>query len=89
MALQWGTTPDGKTAVHIETDEDMRALRDHADFHEGALSILTFPTAPAQGFLSHDIPRAFGGIRFMAGATITKDEAANFGFVDREEMIPA
>lgn len=87
MALQWGKTQDGKTAVHIEDQVGMYALRDHEEFHEGALSILTYPTAPPQAFFNHDIPRGFGGIRVLPGATVTKDEAGNFGFIDREDMV--
>lgn len=78
-------------AVFIETRDDMLDLRDnHADWHEGALSVLTYPTAPHQGFVSHTIPKAFsGGIRILPGATIYKDEAGNFGFCQREEMTTA
>jgi hypothetical protein len=55
------------------------------------MSVLTYPTAPPNGFISHDgPPRSFGGIRFMPGAYITKDAAGNFGFLaDEKGFIPA
>lgn len=97
--MRWGTallpTPDGSrhqtvTVVHVETAQDMVDLREHADFHEGALALLTYPTAPPQGFLNHETPKMFGGIRFLPGAYLTKDEAGNFGILhDENGFIPA
>lgn len=71
--------------IHLETAEDMHTLRADEAWHEGAMAVLTYPTRPPQGFLSHDgPPRAYGGIRFLPGAYITKDEAGNFGFLRDE-----
>lgn len=84
-------TPDGTRhhavqVVHLEASQDIIDLRADEEFHEGAMNVLQYPTAPAQGFISHDgPPRAYGGIRFMPGAYITKDEASNFGFLRDEK----
>ena len=85
--MRWGTTlqptPDGSrhetcVAVHLETDDDLIDLRDnHPDFHEGAMSVVTFPSFK-QGFLNHDLPRIFGGLTFLAGAIIYKVGGRNF-----------
>jgi hypothetical protein len=90
--MRWGTAnrpaDDAPLlVVHIETPQDMHDLKaKHADFHEGALSILTYPTAPPQGFLSHETPKIFGGgVRFLPGAYITKDNAGNFGILHDEK----
>lgn len=90
--MRWGTAnrkaDDAPLlVVHIETAQDLHDLKEkHPDFHEGALSILTYPTKPPVGFLNHDgPPRAFGGIRFMPGAHITKDNAGNFGILQDEK----
>lgn len=84
-----GTRHERVEVRHIETADDLYALREDVDFHEGALSILNLASAP-QGFLSHDTPRMYGGIRFLPGAYITKDEAGNFGFLrDEKGFIPA
>jgi len=83
-------TPDGTRhqtveVIHLQTSQDIIDLREDEAFHEGAMSVLRFKTAPAQGFISHDgPPRAFSGIRFMPGAYITKDEAGNFSFLRDE-----
>lgn len=75
--------------IHLETSADIHALREDEAFHEGAMGVLTYPTAPAQGFINHDIPRIFGGIRFLPGAYITKDEAGNFSFLrDEAAFVP-
>ena len=75
-------------AVHIETAEDLIDLREnHEDWHEGALSILRYPTATPRGFFSHEPPKMFGSIQVLPGATVTKDPAGNFGFIDKEELI--
>jgi hypothetical protein len=78
------------SVVHPETSADMVDLRDnHADWHEGALSLLTYPTAQTRGSLSHEPPKMFGGIQFMPGAYITKDEAGNFGILrDEAAFVP-
>lgn len=72
-------------AVHIETDDDMRELR-ASDWHDGAMSNLTLPSRLI-GHINHEIPRAFGGIKFIAGATIAKDDAGNFFIIDKEALI--
>lgn len=85
-------TPDGTRhqrvdVVHLETAQDLQDLRADEEFHEGAMGILTYPAAPPQGFINHDgPPRSFGGIRFLPGAYITKDEAGNFGFLRDENQ---
>lgn len=85
-------TRDGQShhqvqVIHLETSDDIVALRQDEAWHEDAMRILRYPTAPAQGFLTHEPPpKAFGGgIRFMPGAYITKDEAGNFGFLRDEQ----
>lgn len=99
--MRWGTALQPTVAgdrhetvlvVHVETAQDMHDLKEkHPDFTDGALSILTYPTAPPQGFFGHEPPKVFGGgIRFLPGAYITKDEAGNFGFLrDEKGFIPS
>lgn len=68
--------------VHIRTAEDMFDLRDnHPEFHEGALSILSFKKSDPKGFLSHETPKFFGGLEVHVGDRIWKDPAGNFGYV--------
>lgn len=101
MTLQFGTItrnvgsghPDDEvtlSAVKIETNEDMLELRhEHVDWHEDAMRVMKFPTAPYQATFTHEPPPTLLGrhIRALPGAIITKDEAGNFGFGQDEEFI--
>jgi len=69
------------TAVTIETIDDMHDLKDnHPEFHEGGMSLLTYPST-VQAFFNHDIPRFLGGVRVEVGQTVYKDDAGNFGLL--------
>lgn len=68
--------------VHIRTPEDMFDLRDnHPEFHEGAMAILSYKRSEPQGYISHENPKFFGGLKVNVGDTIWKDPAGNFGLV--------
>lgn len=86
MALTFAADPKHPTQMviaNLETDADLIELREqHEDFHEGALSILRYPTAPVMGFLSHDLPKSFGSKAFHTPVRIGRDAAGNFSFID-------
>lgn len=66
-------------AVTISTPQDLYDLRDNRpDFHEGAMSILTYPSAPPKAYFSFEPPRFFGVGPVTVGDTIARDEAGNF-----------
>ena len=63
----------------VETPADLLALREDTTFHDGALAVLTFPTADPIGFLSYDNPKYFGRqIIPGRGVTVSKGEAGDF-----------
>lgn len=71
-------------AVTINTPQDLYDLRDQRqDFHEGAMSILTYPTAPPVAYFSFDTPRILGVGPVRVGDTIARDAAGNF-FINPE-----
>lgn len=66
-------------SVTIETAQDLYDLRDNReDFHEGAMSILTYPTAPPVAYFSFDPPKMLSGVRVTVGDTVARDAAGNF-----------
>lgn len=66
--------------VKIDTARDLYDLRDNRpDFHDGAMAILTYPTAPPVAFFSFDNPKGFA-FPVTVGDTIGRDEAGNFFF---------
>lgn len=65
-------------AVRIDTAADMRALRERQDFHEGAMAVLSYPTAEPVAFFSFDNPKIFGTGPVRVGDTIARDAAGNF-----------
>jgi hypothetical protein len=86
MAVTFSTDdrhPMQLSIATCETDADLIELREqHEEWHEGALSILRYPTAPVMGFLSHDYPKGLSAMAFRAPIHIGKDEAGNFSFID-------
>lgn len=62
----------------LRTAADMHALRADEAFHEGAMSVLTYPTAPPVAFFSHESPKYLGGLVVQVGDTVHKDAAGNF-----------
>lgn len=38
----------------IETPEQLMELREDTDFHDGALSVMKYPTAPPVGYIGHE-----------------------------------
>jgi len=64
----------------VETDGDLRALREDTHFHEGALSLLTYPTAPSVGYIGHDEFKAMTGALIIPGpgVYVTKGDAGDF-----------
>jgi hypothetical protein len=70
--------------VHIETPQDLADLAADADWHGGKMSVLRIKGVPTQGCIAPKPPRGAGGIRFMPGAYITKDEEGRFSFLRNE-----
>lgn len=77
--------PDDDVTLYTalcENDDDLIELREqHDEFHEGALSLLHYPSHVV-GFLSHDLPKAFSAKGFTTPIKIAKDDAGNFSFID-------
>lgn len=96
MALTFGAhvkaDGTGLTTVVCLTREDLLELRDqHPEWHEGALSVLQYPSS-VMGFLSHDsAKRAMSSLAFQPPIKIGKDAAGNFLFLDldtNEDTLP-
>lgn len=68
----------------FRTPADIKSARRDTAWHEDAMSVLTFPTAPPVAFFSYDNPKSFGGVTATVGDIVTKDDAGNFT-VDRIE----
>lgn len=64
-------------AKEFRTAADVYAARADQEWHDGAMSVLTYPTAPPVAYFSYDLPRAFGQ-RATVGDKVTKDAAGNF-----------
>lgn len=65
-------------SVRIDTAQDLHDLRhNRPDFHEGAMAVLSYPTAPPVAYFSFDNPKVFG-TRVSVGDTVARDEAGNF-----------
>jgi len=64
----------------IETPEDLIALREDVEFHEGALAVLTYPTAPPVGYIGHDNPKGMFGRAIIPGpgVRVVKGAAGDF-----------
>lgn len=67
-----------KQTRDIVTASDLIALREDSEFHEGALALLTYPTAEPVGYLSHDNPKYIGGKQVTVGKRVIKGEAGDF-----------
>lgn len=61
----------------FRTAGDIHSARRDEEWHEGAMSVLTYPTAPPVAYFDHNQPRAFGQTATV-GDMVTKDEAGNF-----------
>lgn len=61
----------------FRTADDVHAARADEEWHEEAMVVLTYPTAPPVAYLSYDNPKAFGQTATV-GDVVTKDEAGNF-----------
>ena len=71
-----------REGVLVENDADLYQLRhEHVDWHEGALSLLTYPSKLV-GFLSHELPKAMTALGFETPVRIGKDAAGNFHFLE-------
>lgn len=65
----------------FKTADDVHAARQDEGWHDGAMSVLTYPTAPPVAYFDYNQPRAFG-VTATVGDVVTKDDAGNF-IVDR------
>lgn len=57
--------------------KDVYAARRDEEWHDGAMSVLTYPTAPPVAYFAYDTPRAFGQAATV-GDAVSKDDAGNF-----------
>lgn len=64
----------------IETGADLLALRDDPAFHEGALAVLKYPTAPPVGYIGYENDKAMFGKVIIPGpgVTVVKGDAGDF-----------
>lgn len=84
LTVQHPTQDIEVEAVTIHTAADLHDLR-ATTWHDGALAVLTYPTAPPVGFVSHDNPKAFGGAQLNIGDTIVKGPGGDFEVIPAEE----
>ena len=68
------------TAMLIESVDDVRALRAAEEWHEGAVALLTYPTADPVAFVSLDNPKYFGKAA-VPGHAVVKGPAGDFAVV--------
>lgn len=61
----------------FKTAADVHAARADEKWHDGAMSVLTYPTAPPVAHFSYDQPRVLGQ-QATVGDRVTKDDAGNF-----------
>lgn len=64
----------------IESPDDIRKLREANDWHEGAVALLTYPTADPIAFVSLDNPKYMGRAVAVNNAVV-KGPAGDFGVV--------
>jgi hypothetical protein len=82
------------TAMIIETFDDVRDLRAAEDWHEGAVAMLTYPTAPPRAYVSLDNPKYFGRAVGL-DQVVVKGPAGDFyvlnkaGFLEEAEEVAA
>lgn len=62
----------------FRTSGDIASARKDEAWHDGAMAVLKYPTAPPVAFFSYDNPKTFGGVSATVGDMVTKDDAANF-----------
>jgi hypothetical protein len=65
------------TVRDFRTADDIRAARADEAFHDGAMVVITYPTAPPVAYFSYTNPKFFG-VQATVGDRVTKDEAGNF-----------
>jgi len=69
------------TGMLVESVDDIRVLRDAVDWHEGAVALLTFPTADPIAYVAIENPKYFG--RAVAlGNVVVKGSAGDFAVLD-------
>src|SRR5690606_10075428 len=64
----------------VETGADLVALRADEAFHDGALAVLTYPTAPPVGYIGHENDKAMFGQVIVPGpgVFVAKGPAGDF-----------
>ena len=64
----------------VFTQEALRELRDDEDWHGGAMCLIVYPSAPAVGFIGHELPLVMHGVRIEPGpgVYVIKGEAGDF-----------
>lgn len=61
----------------FKTASDVHEARRDEEWHEGAMSVLTYPTQAPVAYFDYDQPRGFGQAATV-GDAVTKDDAGNF-----------
>lgn len=68
------------TAMLIESFDDVRALRAAEAWHEGAVALMSFPTAEPVAFVSLDNPKYMGRAVGL-GQAVVQGPAGDWGVV--------
>jgi hypothetical protein len=58
----------------VETGDALLALRNDKDFHDGALSVLTYPTAPPVGYIGYEEFKSMTGKLVLPGPGVYVDK---------------
>lgn len=67
----------------VEDGAALLALRDDVAFHEGALAVLKYPTAPPVGYIGYENDKAMFGKVILPGpgVSVVKGDAGDFDVV--------
>jgi len=69
------------TAMRVDTVDDILELRAAEEWHEGAVALLSYPSAEPQAFVSIDNPKYFGRLLAL-GNVVVKGPAGDFAVFD-------
>lgn len=75
---------EGLEAITIESIDDLVALRADEAWHEGAMSLLTYPST-VEGYIGVEPPKLLTGFRLDVGDTVIKGRAGDFERVELDD----